>query len=248
MWEDVILFAAIGFAAQMVDGAIGMAYGLTGTSVMLSLGTPAPVASASIHAAEVFTSGMSGFWHWRLGNVRWRLVWRLAVPGMVGGAIGAYILVSTPTDFIRPAVNAYLLAMGLWILLKAIVRRPRPETEGPRWIGPLGFAGGFLDAIGGGGWGPMVATTMIGHGAQPRFAIGSVNTAEFFVTAMISVTFLGTIGLELWPMITGLIIGGALASPLAAVATRHVPDRPMMMLVGALITLLSLRGLVQAIG
>jgi len=248
MWEDVLLFAAIGFAAQMVDGAIGMAYGLTGTSVMLGLGIPAPVASASVHAAEVFTTGMSGFWHWRLGNIRWPLVWKLAVPGMIGGALGAYVLVATPSEYIRPAVYAYLFVMGGWILFKAIRRTAAGHTDGPRWVRPLGFAGGFLDAVGGGGWGPMVASTMIGHGAQPRFAIGSVNTAEFFVTTVISITFLGTIGLELWPMITGLIIGGACAAPLAALATRHVPDRPMMMLVGAVILLLSLRGLLQTIG
>jgi uncharacterized membrane protein YfcA len=196
MLGDFVLFVAVGFAAQLVDGAIGMAYGLSGTTVMLSLGIPPATASASVHAAEVFTTGISGFSHWRFGNVDWAFVSRLALPGMVGGA----------------------------------------------------FGGGFLDAIGGGGWGPMVTSTLLGHGTTPRFTIGSVNFTEFFVTATISATFLGTIGLELWPIIAGLILGGALAAPLAAYAAYKIPDQPLMILVGSVIVLLSIRGLVQAFG
>jgi uncharacterized protein len=247
MLGDFVLFVAVGFAAQLVDGAIGMAYGLSGTTVMLSFGIPPATASASVHAAEVFTTGISGFSHWRFGNVDWAFVSRLALPGMVGGAIGAYLLTTLPGETIAPYMNVYLLIMGAWILFKAL--RPRPSvSEPPRWIVPLGFGGGFLDAIGGGGWGPMVTSTLLGHGTTPRFTIGSVNFSEFFVTATISATFLGTIGLELWPIIAGLILGGALAAPIAAYAAYKIPDQPLMILVGSVIVLLSIRGLVQAFG
>jgi len=249
VWDEFILFVAVGFAAQLVDGAIGMAYGLSGTTVMLSLGFPPATASASVHAAEVFTTGVSGLSHWRFGNVDWRFVRRLAVPGMLGGAAGAYLLTTLPGDAVAPFVSAYLLMMGAWILWKAFRDDRRAAADGPpRWIAPLGLGGGFLDAVGGGGWGPMVASTLLGHGTTPRVAIGSVNFAEFFVTATVSATFLGTIGLELWPIIVGLILGGALAAPLAAYAARTIPDRPLMILVGSVIVLLSIRGLVQAAG
>jgi uncharacterized protein len=142
-------------------------------------------------------------------------------------------------------MNGYLLIMGAWILWKAFRQRPT-VSDPPRWIGPLGFGGGFLDAIGGGGWGPMVTSTLLGHGTTPRFTIGSVNFTEFFVTATISATFLGTIGLELWPIIAGLILGGALAAPIAAYAAYKIPDQPLMILVGSVIVLLSIRGLIQA--
>jgi uncharacterized membrane protein YfcA len=248
MWADLILFAAVGFAAQLVDGALGMAYGLTGTSVLLSLGYPPTVASASVHAAEVFTTGVSGFSHWRLGNIDWVFVRRLAIPGMLGGALGAYVLTATPGEVIAPLVSLYLFLMGGWILWKALRNKVRPRSDPPSWMAPLGLGGGFLDAVGGGGWGPLVASTLLGQGSKPRYTIGSVNFVEFFVTATISVTFLGTIGLELWPVIVGLILGGALAAPLAAYAAKALPDQPLMILVGALIMLLSLRGLVQALG
>ena len=244
MWDDLVLFVAVGFAAQLVDGAIGMAYGLSATTVMLNFGIPPATASASVHAAEVFTTGISGFSHWRFGNVDWRFVRRLAVPGMLGGAAGAYVLTTLPGDAIAPYVSAYLLLMGTWILWKAF-RNVRTGAEPPRWIVPLGLGGGFLDAIGGGGWGPMVTSTLLGHGTTPRFTIGSVNFAEFFVTVTISATFLGTVGLELWPIVAGLIVGGALAAPIAAYAAKAIPDRPLMILVGSVIVLLSLRGLIR---
>ena len=247
MFEDFILFVAVGFAAQLVDGAIGMAYGLSGTSVLLSFGVPPATASASIHAAEVFTTGISGYSHWRLRNIRWSIVGKLAIPGMIGGALGAYILTGLPAGIVKPLVSGYLALMGGWILWKAL-RKKTGDGAPPRWISLLGFGGGFVDAIGGGGWGPVVTSTLIGHGTHPRYTIGSVNFAEFFVTVTISVTFLGTIGLELWPIIVGLIVGGAVAAPLAAYATKAIPDRPLMVLVGVIIMLLSARSLVQTFG
>jgi uncharacterized membrane protein YfcA len=247
MWDDFILFVAVGFAAQMVDGAAGMAYGVSATSVMLSFGIPPATASASVHAAEVFTTGISGLSHWRFGNVQWSLVSRLAIPGMIGGAIGAYMLTSIPLDIIRPIVTGYLLLMGIYIIIKAL-RADLTSSEPPSWIVPLGFGGGFLDAAGGGGWGPMVASTLLGRGTTPRYTIGSVNAAEFFVTLVISITFITTIGLELWPIIAGLILGGAIAAPLAAYVAKNVPDRPLMVVVGAVVILLSVRGFIQLLG
>ncbi|HVG82147.1 MAG TPA: sulfite exporter TauE/SafE family protein [Methylomirabilota bacterium] len=245
MWDDVILFTAVGFAAQLIDGALGMAYGLSATTVLLSLGTAPAMASASVHAAEVFTTAASGAAHWRVGNVDPGLVVRLAIPGMIGGALGAYVLASLPGEAVRPYVAVYLFGMGVLIVWRGL--RQRIRTEAPRHVIPLGLFGGFVDAIGGGGWGPLVASTLVGRGAVPRMAIGSVNLAEFFVTLTVSVTFLATVGLELVPVIAGLVLGGVVAAPFAALATRHIPDRPLMLLVGVVIVLLSLRELVRAI-
>lgn len=247
MWDDILLFVAIGFAAQIIDGAIGMAYGVTSTSVLLSFGVPPATASACVHAAETFTTGASGAAHWRLGNIDRGLVWRIAVPGMIGGALGAYVLTNLPGDAVRPFINAYLLLLGVFILWKALATTPRTGPP-PRAVAPLGFAGGLLDSIGGGGWGPIVTSTLLGQGTTPRYAIGSVNLAEFFVTATISATFLLTIGLDLWPIIAGLVIGGVLAAPFAAVVTKHLPDRVLMVLVGCVVVILSVRGIVMALG
>ena len=242
MTNDILLFIAIGFAAQMVDGAIGMAYGITASTMLMSMGVPPATASASVHAAEVFTTAASGTAHWRMGNVDRQLVVRLAGPGMLGGGVGAYILASVPGDSIRPIVSAYLLVMGILILWRAVYPS-RSEHEPPKHVGALGLLGGFLDAIGGGGWGAMVTSTLVGRGVSPRFAIGSANVAEFFVTATVTATFVATVGLSLWPVITGLVIGGVIAAPFAAYATKHLPDLPVMILVGVVVILLSLRTL-----
>ncbi len=246
MLNDILLFIAIGFAAQMVDGSIGMAYGIVSTSILASIGIPPAIASASVHAAEVFTTGASGVSHWRLGNVDRDLVMRLAVPGCIGGALGAYILTTIPSAAIRPLVSAYLLVMGLLILWRAL-RGQDGDPQPPRNVGALGLAGGFLDAIGGGGWGAMVTTTLIGGRVQPRTAIGSASAAEFFVTTTITATFIATIGITLWPIISGLVIGGILAAPLAAYAAKSLPARPIMILVSLVVIALSVRTLVLAV-
>ena len=238
MWEDFALYVAVGFLAQLVDGAIGMGFGLLGTSFMMAGGIPPAVASASVHAAEVFTTAMSGLSHWRFGNVHWGIVGRLALPGAIGGALGAYILTTVPVDIIKPMVNIYLVLMGLWILWK-VFRRRLATVDPPSWISALGFGGGFLDAIGGGGWGPLVASTLIGQGGSPRFVIGSVSLSEFFVTLTVTATFLTTIGLELWPIIAGLILGGGVAAPLAAITTKYLPSRILMIMAGGMIVGLS---------
>ena len=244
-WGQFLLFIVVGFAAQMVDGAIGMAYGVTATTILMSLGISPATASACVHAAEVFTTAASGASHWRLGNVDFALLRRLALPGMIGGGLGAFALSNLDGEQIRPFVSAYLLIMGGYILWKAIGEKPE-EHEPPRHITILGFTGGFLDAIGGGGWGPLVASSLIGAGTKPRYAIGTVNLTEFLVTLTTTATFVFTIGLELWSIILGLIIGGGLAAPFAAMATKKMPDKPMMILVAAVVILLSLRNLVLA--
>jgi uncharacterized protein len=246
MWEDIILYVAVGFVAQMIDGAIGMAYGITSSTVLLSMGVPPVTASACVHAAETFTTGASGIAHWKFGNIDKRLVWRLAIPGMIGGAIGAYALSNLPGDALKPYIGGYLFLLGLYIVWKAVGTKAVSDGVELRAVAPLGLFGGFFDAIGGGGWGPIVTSTLLGQGATPRYAIGSVNLAEFFVTLTISATFFMTVGLELWPIITGLIIGGILAAPFAAYATKHIPDKVLMIMVGTVVMLLSLRTIVHA--
>jgi uncharacterized membrane protein YfcA len=243
--DEILLYVAIGFVAQMIDGAIGMAYGVTATSVLLSTGVPPSTASACVHAAETFTTGASGLAHWKLGNVDRKLLWRLAVPGAIGGAIGAYALSEFDGDTLKPYIAIYLLALGIVIIWKALVRRPL-ESPQPRSVAPLGFFGGLLDAIGGGGWGPIVTSSLLGQGTTPRYAIGSVNLAEFFVTLTISITFFLTIGLGLWPIITGLVIGGVIAAPFAALAAKHVPAKALMLVVGCVVIALSLNTIIKA--
>lgn len=246
MPEDFLLYVAVGLVAQMVDGAIGMAYGVASSSVLMSMGIPPATASACVHAAETFTTAASGASHWRLGNIDKNLVRRLAIPGMIGGAAGAYLLSNIDGTIIKPYVAGYLLLMGFFIVWKA-VKTQIGNSEPPERVASLGLIGGFLDSVGGGGWGPIVTSSLIGQGTTPRYAIGSVNLAEFFVTATISGTFFLTIGLELWPIISGLIVGGVIAAPFAAYATKHLPDKALMIIVGCVVMLLSLRTLLSAL-
>lgn len=240
MPEEFLWFVAVGFLAQLVDGAIGMAYGVTATSVMLSLGVPPATASACTHAAETVTTGASGLSHWRFGNVDWALFRRLAIPGMIGGGIGAYVLTNLDGDAIKPFISAYLLLLGLFILWKAFGARRSVPKEVKR-AGPLALFGGFADAIGGGGWGPIVTSTLLGQGAKPRYVIGTVNLTEFFVTAVISAVFVATIGFTHWTIIAGLIVGGVIAAPFAAYAVKYVPDKVLMAMVGVVIVAISAR-------
>jgi uncharacterized protein len=248
MWEDLLLYIAIGFGAQMVDGAIGMAYGVTASSFMLSVGIPPTTASACVHAAETFTTAASGFSHWKLGNVDKRLIWRLAVPGMIGGAIGAYVLTNLDGDAMKPFISGYLLLVGLFIIYKALHRKHTFVDDPPNNIVPLALTGGFVDAIGGGGWGPIVTSTLLGQGQAPRYTIGSVNLAEFFVTLTISATFLVTVGFGHWQIILGLIIGGVIAAPIAALTAKYMPAKPLMLVVGVVVVFLSTRTILKSMG
>jgi len=246
---NILVFVLVGFIAQMIDGALGMAYGVSSNTFLLSIGIPPAAASASVHMAEVVTTGISGFSHWKLENIDKELIKRLVIPGVIGGVVGAYLLTEVPTDIIKPIVSAYLLIMGVVILFKAI--RVGEILKGvPVYITFLGLIGGFFDAIGGGGWGPIVTTTLMARGTHPRFTIGSVNFSEFFVTFAESVTFILALRLaffeEFWTIILGLLIGGAIAAPLAAVVTKKLPTRGLMAMVGVLIIILSIRTIYMA--
>lgn len=245
-----LVYVLVGFVAQMIDGALGMAYGVSSNTFLLSLGIPPAAASASVHMAEVVTTGISGFSHWKLGNVDWKLVKRLLLPGVIGGVAGAYILTSIDGNIIKPYIAAYLLIMGGVIIYKAFtmkIKKKMDEYHGPR-IGLLGLAGGFCDAIGGGGWGPVVTSTLVARGKNPRMTIGSVNFSEFFVTMAESVTFVIALSFtQYWQVILGLLIGGAIAAPLAARLSQKLPVKTLMIFVGILIIGLSIRTIVLAI-
>lgn len=242
---DFLFFVLVGLCAQLVDGALGMAYGLVSSSILLAFGLPPAAVSASVHTAEVFTTGVSGASHGLLGNVDRRLMLRLAIPGVVGGVIGAYVLASLPGDAARPFVYAYLLVLAVLILLRAVGRRiPRNEVKR---VGVLGFFAGLLDAIGGGGWGPIATSTLLARGGQARTSIGTVSAAEFAVTLAISLTFLLTVGVTHWRIVLALLLGGVVAAPLAALLVRHVPERAVLGAVGTLVLGLSAWQVSQAL-
>jgi len=243
MEHNILIFVAVGFVAQIIDGALGMAYGLSSTTFLLSIGIPPAAASASVHTAEVFTTAVSGLSHWKLGNVDKKVFTRLLIPGMLGGILGAYILTAMPAEIIRPFVSVYLLVMGAVILRRSFQATAPEATPGHYHLIPLGLVGGFCDAIGGGGWGPIVTTTLVARGDDPRITIGSVNLTEFFVTLVESITFALTIGLVHWKIILGLMIGGGLAAPLAAYICKYLPYRVLMTVVGVVIIGLSIRTL-----
>ncbi|MFN6924810.1 MAG: sulfite exporter TauE/SafE family protein [Tabrizicola sp.] len=248
--EDLFtLFVIVGFLAQIVDGALGMAYGVVSSSVLLAFGVPPAAASASVHAAELFTTAASATSHVWHRNVNWRLFLRLAPAGIAGGVLGAYAITAMDGNALRPWVAAYLGLMGLYILYRGL-RDIRPvDHHRSAVVLPLGAVGGFMDAVGGGGWGPVVTTGLIGSGGNPRQMIGTVNTVEFFLTAAVSAAFLTALlsghweeaeGLasHLWPVL-GLILGGVAAAPLAGYVTRILPVRILTLIVGVLIVALS---------
>ena len=239
---SILLYTGVGFLAQMIDGALGMAYGVSSNSFLLSVGVPPAIASASVHVAETFTTAVSGISHWKLGNVDKDLFKKLIIPGVLGAMVGAYILSQIDGNIIKPYISAYLLIMGVVILVKAL--RNNQEQEVTSHISLLGVIGGFFDAIGGGGWGPIVTTTLVARGNSPRFTIGSVNSSEFFITFSQSVVFIFALFSDLvanWKVIVGLLVGGVIAAPFAAIVTRKLPVRGLMGMVGLLIIGLSIR-------
>lgn len=246
--DTFLLFLLVGALAQAVDGALGMAYGVISSSVLLALGVPPAMASASVHGAEVFTTAASASSHVWHKNVEWRLFVPLAIAGVIGGVLGAYVLAGLDGNVIKPFIVAYLAGMGLYILWRAGGDiEPRRIRQ---WkVAPLGLIGGFLDAVGGGGWGPTVSSTMVGAGAEPRRAIGTVNTAEFFLTVAISATFVWALVTGHWEeadalenhaaAVGGLVVGGLLAAPFAGWITKRLPRRALTYGVGGLLVLLA---------
>ncbi len=241
--SSILYFILAGFVAQMIDGALGMAYGVTATSFLLSAGIPPAASSASVHASEIFTSGVSGLMHLKFGNVNTKLFKNLLIPGVIGAILGAYVLTSLE-DFnyiLKPLISAYTLFLGVVIIMKALKKdniRKRIKR-----LFPLALFGGFADSIGGGGWGPIVSSTLIAGGRNARYTIGSVNLTEFFVSLASSLTFVTIIGLTHWTIIAGLIIGGIIAAPIAAFLANKIPTKTIMILVGVVVIITSLKRL-----
>ncbi|MCF2444723.1 sulfite exporter TauE/SafE family protein [Dyadobacter sp. CY345] len=239
--ESFFYYILGGFIAQMIDGALGMAYGVTSATFLLTLGVPPSAVSASVHASEIFTSGVSGYMHLKFGNVNSKLFKKILIPGVIGAISGAYLLTSLEKYIyiIKPLVAVYTLVLGILIIQKAL--KKRIEKRPIRQIGWLAFAGGSLDSIGGGGWGPIVTSTLIARGRHPKYTIGSVNLAEFFVSLASSVTFITLIGFSHWQVVLGLILGGMVAAPIAANLSRKLPIKTMMIMVGTIVIIVSLR-------
>ena len=227
-----------GFLAQMVDGTLGMAYGVSSSTLLRAMGIPSAMASFCTHVAEVFTTLASGLSHIRMKNFSKGLFLRLLIPGMVGGILGAYVLTSVDDRVISPVISAYLIVMGFVIFLKIFSKKERKPRQTGIGVYPLALVGGFSDSLGGGGWGPVVTSTLVATDHEIRETIGSVNAAEFFVTLAESAAFFMTIGAELqnfYPAVAGLLAGGVVASPLAAILCRRLPLKPLMASVGLLI-------------
>jgi uncharacterized membrane protein YfcA len=240
-----LIFILVGFTAQIIDGALGMAYGVTASSILMGLGLPPATVSATVHAAECFSTGASALSHRAFGNIDKALFKRLLLPGILGAVIGAYVLSSLDGDLLKPYIALYLMLMGVIILIKAF--RTREAKAVTSHLGKLGFFGAFIDAIGGGGWGPIVATNLLVRGNDIRKTVGTVNAVEFFVTLAASVTFFITLGFGFLNIIAGLAIGSIIAAPFGAWICARIPVKPFMIAVGALVTGLSLYNFIKIV-
>lgn len=254
--ETFALFAFVGFLAQLVDGALGMAYGVVASTVMLAFGVPPANVSASVHAAKVVTTAASAATHQYHKNIDKKLFMKLFPAGMIGGVLGAYVLTSIDGNTIRPFIVIYLALMGILILWKSVDLKPHKVVSG-NFVFPLGVVGGFCDATGGGGWGPVVTSSLLGAGGEPRYVVGSVNAAEFFVSVAVSAAFLTAILSGHWDDLTelqnngaaigGLIAGGLVAAPFAGYILKLIERKLMMQLVGCLVLGLALWQFIQLV-
>lgn len=240
-------FILIGFAAQLVDGAVGMAFGVIMNTLLVGvLGVPPAIASQRVHVVECFTTFTSATSHLLHRNIDGKLFLRLLIPGLTGGVGGAYLLSNIDAGLVKPFVLGYLTLIGLYLLARGLLYPPKPKPA--RIVEPLGLIGGFLDAAGGGGWGPVVTSNLLIQGAEPRKVVGTVNSVEFFLTVAVSATFISQIGIvDLAGATLGLLIGGVLAAPIGAFAARHFPVKWMLILVGVVLTLTSGYGVYSAI-
>ncbi|CAG5067612.1 hypothetical protein DYBT9623_00333 [Dyadobacter sp. CECT 9623] len=242
-----MLYFLVGLAAQLVDGALGMAYGVTSTSFLLSMGVSPAISSTSVHVAEMFTTGASAISHLRFKNINKKLFRSLLIPGVLGAVTGAYLLSDViDGNAVKPYIAIYMLILGVIIIRKAI--RKRLVKNKTKRIGVLAATGGFLDSIGGGGWGPIVTSTLLGQGRDPRYTIGSVNAAEFVITFSSGITFLIFNGIDSWQVVLGLILGGVIAAPFGALLVGRINSRVLMLSVGILVIGLSLRTVLQGFG
>jgi uncharacterized membrane protein YfcA len=240
--QEFLIFFCIGVFAQLVDGTLGMGYGATSTSFLLAYGIPPAISSTGVHVAEMFTTGASAISHHRFGNINKKLVRHLLIPGILGSIAGAYLLSDViDGDAIKPFIAVYMIGLAIIIIRKAMQKNIIKKKT--KRLNILASFGGFMDAVGGGGWGPIVTSTLLGRGRNPRYTIGSVNAAEFAVAFASGVTFMLFGGIQGWQVIIGLILGGVIAAPIAAILVNKIKRKPMMILVGILIIILSLKTL-----
>ncbi|WP_454044712.1 sulfite exporter TauE/SafE family protein [Cellulosimicrobium sp. Marseille-Q8652] len=249
----LILLALVGLGAQLVDGSLGMAYGVTSTTLLLAIGTNPAAASATIHLAEIGTTLASGAAHWRFGNVDWKVVLRIGVPGAVGAFAGATFLSSLSSEVAAPVMSLLLLVLGIYVLTRfTVAGLPTGRLGLPlrkRFLGPLGLVAGFVDATGGGGWGPVGTPALLASGRiEPRKVIGSIDTSEFLVAVAASLGFLVSLGAQgidpVWAV--ALLAGGLVAAPIAAWLVRHLPPRILGSAVGGVIVLTNVRTLLRS--
>ena len=242
--SDFMIFLLIGIFAQLVDGTLGMGYGATSTSFLLSFGVTPAISSMSVHVAEMFTTGASAISHYKFKNINEKLVFRLIIPGVLGSITGAYLLADViDGKVIKPYIAVYMIILAIVIIAKGL--RKNIVKKETKQIGLLAVFGGFMDAVGGGGWGPIVTSTLMGRGGDPRYTIGSVNTAEFAISFASGITFILFDGISGWRVIAGLIIGGVIAAPIGAYLVNKMPRKPMTILVGLLLVFLSMRTLIK---
>jgi uncharacterized protein len=244
--QDFFIYLAIGVMAQLVDGTLGMGYGATSTSFLISFGVPPAISSTGVHVAEMFTTGASAISHYKFKNINKRLVTYLLIPGVIGSIAGAYLLADViDGKVIKPFIAVYMIVLAIMIIIKGL--RNNNVKKKTKNLGVLAIFGGFMDAVGGGGWGPIVTSTLIGRGRDPRYTIGSVNAAEFAVSFASGITFLLFQGINGWQVIAGLIVGGVVAAPFAAFFVNKVPRKTMTIIVGILIITLSLKTLIPIV-
>ena len=242
---DLAIFLLIGIFAQLVDSTLGMGYGATSTSFLMSFGVPPAISSMGVHVAEMFTTGASAISHYKFKNINKKLVLNLLIPGVIGSILGAYLLVDViDGQVIKPYIAAYMIVLAIVILIKGL--RGKVQKKKTKNLGALAIFGGFMDSIGGGGWGPIVTSTLMGQGRDPRYTIGSVNTAEFAISFASGITFLLFGGISGWQVIVGLVLGGLIAAPFGAYLVNKIPRKPVTVLVALLLIFLSLRTLAKA--
>jgi uncharacterized protein len=242
----ILPFIGVGFAAQLVDGALGMAFGVISNTLLVGvMGLPPAQASARVHVVECFTTAVSGISHLLHGNIDKSLFFRLLIPGVIGGLLGAYVLTSIDAEVVKPFVLLYLAGIGIYLFVRGLLYPPHPRPA--KHVAPLGLIGGFLDAAGGGGWGPVVTSNLLVQGADPRRVVGTVSAVEFFLTISVSAAFIYHLGLaDIAGATLGLLIGGIAAAPLGAFAAKRFSAKHMLILVGFVLTLTSAYGVYKA--
>jgi uncharacterized protein len=246
---NFLLFVLTGFLAQMVDGTLSMGYGVTSATCLMSFGINPVAMSAAIHTSEIFTTGVSGYSHYKFGNVNKKLFRHLVIPGVLGAVLGALTLVflgERAGKWLMPLIALYAMFLGFKILFKAL--KPVQAEGKTKRVGWLAWVGGFLDSFGGGGWGPIVTSTLIAKGRSPKYTIGSVSLTEFFVTLASATTFFVTVGVGHWNVVLGLLIGGAIAAPIAAKLAGKLPRKTLMIAVGVMVIIWCIRMFVKSAG